>query len=97
MAQQIEAYFAATRVPARGTPTMDEQVYEAPPFMVGVPLAGTLEWGNACSNFRCFDSVERQIARWLRWPVRRPGLPGERRRQLRLVIRMVRAFRAHNR
>jgi hypothetical protein len=32
----------APRVPARGTPTMDEQALQAHPSMVGVPLAGTL-------------------------------------------------------
>ena len=34
------------RVPARGTPTMDERANEAvPASMVGVPLAGTLGRG----------------------------------------------------
>jgi hypothetical protein len=35
----------SARVPARGTPTMDEHPYDAVPSMVGVPLAGTLSAG----------------------------------------------------
>jgi hypothetical protein len=36
--------FAASRVPARGTPTMDAVAPQARSSMVGVPLAGTLAW-----------------------------------------------------